>query len=104
MISITKLLVKKFFVDELGKFKSIKEKKRFIEYFITTFNSDYEEYLNEVDGWQIFSDSLGNLDIWENGKVIKSLYQNKDGNYIEPSKFIVKLIDFAEKNYKTDKI
>jgi hypothetical protein len=97
---ISKLLKEQFFIDEINKLKHKNEILCFATYFLKRFISDYEEYLNEDDGWQIFGDSFGNLDIYEKGKLVKSLYHDKNKNYIEPSDFIVKLIDFAELNYK----
>jgi len=94
------LFTKKFVQKELLKFNG-KDKKAIIKYLSENFIDDYIEYIYNDEYYQIFIDSFGNIDIWKDGHIIRTLYKDKKTKeYNPPLKFINKLIEFGINNIK----
>ena len=95
---IQKLLKEKFVLDIVEKLPQ-RDRPHFIKCIKTELIDSWREYMCEEDGWQIFGDLFGNIDVWKNGDIVRSLFHDKNGLYQEPTQFIVQLIDFMEENY-----
>jgi len=96
---IVKLFKKKFFILELERIAQKACTQRFIEYFTRSFICDVKRYRNSTNGWVVFTDSFQSLDIWQDDRIISSIYKDENGLYIEPSCFISNLIMFIDQNY-----
>ena len=96
-----KLLMSNLYIDEYKKFKKRTHRDVFESFIIAKFFDMAEEFLWEEDGWQIISDYLGNIDIWDSKHcdIVDTLYMTDEG-YDEPTDFILALIEFIEENLK----
>jgi len=95
-IIIELLLKSKFFRKESNKFKD-EDKVAFINHIKNNFISDYEECVDNDYDNSSFRDSLGNIDIWKDQRIVRTLYFNDKSEYNCPWEFIESLINFGDK-------